>query len=45
MAEKLFVRVIMALYKNDNIQMRVDGGLSEELSVNIGMHQGSVAFL
>jgi len=40
--EEWLVRVVMAMYEGVTTQVRVSGGLSEEVSVNDGVHQGSV---
>ena len=36
------VRSVMCLYEGAKARVRVDSELSEELEVNVGMHQGSV---
>ena len=40
--EEWLVRVVMALYEGATTQVRVNGELSEEFPVNVGVHQGSV---
>ena len=39
---EVFVRSAMSLYEGAKTRVRVDSELSEELEVNVGMHQGSV---
>lgn len=36
------MRVVMVMYEGVSTQVRVNGDLSDEFSVNIGVHQGSV---
>merc|ERR1712035_298602 len=40
--EEWLVRVVMALYEGATTRVRVNGELSEEFPVNVGVHQGSV---
>ena len=39
---ELLVRSVMSQYEGAKTRERVDSDLSEELEVNVGMHQGSV---
>lgn len=39
------VRIVMSLYEGAKTRVRVGSGLSEELPVKVGVHQGSVFLL
>lgn len=40
--EEWTVRVVMLMYKGVSVQVRVNGDLNDEFSVNIGAHQSSI---
>lgn len=40
--EEWSVRVVMAMYEDTTTQVRVNARLSDELSVKVGVHQGSI---
>ena len=39
---KILVKAVMSLYKEAEKKVRVGSGLSEEFTVKVGVHQGSV---
>ena len=39
---EILVKAMMSLYEGAEIKVRVGSGLSQELSVKVGVHQGSV---
>ena len=39
---EILVMAVMSLYKGAETKVRVESGLSEEVSVKVGVHQGSV---
>ena len=40
--DEWLVRIIMSMYDNVTTAIKVDGNLSEEFEVKVGVHQGSV---
>ena len=39
---EILVKAVMSLYKEAETKVRVGSGLSEEFTVKVGVHQGSV---
>ena len=40
--EKWLVRVVMKMYEDSRMVVRILGALSEDFTVSVGVHQGSV---